>query len=257
MNAGEVTGVGVLVRARSSSRRHDARARPANDYTRRDGPRGDPRRLVLDGLGARPSGRRPRHRVWLDRFAIARAPVTNREYAGFLGDGETEPPAWWQDSRFNDPEQPVVGVSWFDATRFCRWLADREVPVLPAPERGPVGEGRARPALDDARFPWGEDRPADGRLGPAAPRRPTRPPTARPGRPLGRVPRMVSGLGGRGLLRAITFAEPSWPGGGHAARLTRWAWRHQDAWSPVAHRSSLPPALPYSDYGFRVVCETT
>ena len=30
------------------------------------------------------------------------------------------------------------------------------------------------------------------------------------------------------------------------------AWRHQDAWSPVAHRSSLPPALRYSDYGFRV-----
>ena len=27
-------------------------------------------------------GERPRHRVWLDRFAIARAPVTNREYAG-------------------------------------------------------------------------------------------------------------------------------------------------------------------------------
>src|SRR5258705_517704 len=33
---------------------------------------------------------------------------------------------------------------------------------------------------------------------------------------------MVSGLGGRGVLRAITFAEPSWPGGGHAARLARW-----------------------------------
>ena len=33
------------------------------------------------------------------------------------------------------------------------------------------------------------------------------------------------------------------------------AWRHQDPWSPVAHRSSLPPALRYSDYGFRVVRE--
>ncbi len=71
-------------------------------------------------------GERPRHRVLLDRFAIARAPVTNREYAVFLGDGGSEPPAWWQDPRFNDPDQPVVGVSWFDATRFCRWLADRE-----------------------------------------------------------------------------------------------------------------------------------
>ncbi|MBI4561516.1 MAG: SUMF1/EgtB/PvdO family nonheme iron enzyme, partial [Candidatus Rokubacteria bacterium] len=30
-------------------------------------------------------------------------------------------------------------------------------------------------------------------------------------------------------------------------------WRHQLPWSPVAHRSSLPPHLRYSDYGFRVV----
>src|SRR2546430_2626350 len=30
------------------------------------------------------------------------------------------------------------------------------------------------------------------------------------------------------------------------------AWRHADPWSPVAHRSSLPPHLRYSDYGVRV-----
>ena len=31
------------------------------------------------------------------------------------------------------------------------------------------------------------------------------------------------------------------------------AWRHQNPWSPVAHRSSLPPHLRYADYGFRLV----
>ena len=30
------------------------------------------------------------------------------------------------------------------------------------------------------------------------------------------------------------------------------AWRHHDPWSPVAHRSSLPPQLAHSDYGLRV-----
>jgi formylglycine-generating enzyme required for sulfatase activity len=30
------------------------------------------------------------------------------------------------------------------------------------------------------------------------------------------------------------------------------AWRHADPWSPVAHRSSLPPHLRYSDYGVRL-----
>ena len=37
-------------------------------------------------------GERPRHRVWLDAFAIARGPVTNREYAPFLEDTGADPP---------------------------------------------------------------------------------------------------------------------------------------------------------------------
>jgi formylglycine-generating enzyme required for sulfatase activity len=63
-------------------------------------------------------GERPRHRVWLDAFAIARAPVTNREYAPFLEDTGADPPAWWADPRFADREQPVVGVSWHEATTY-------------------------------------------------------------------------------------------------------------------------------------------
>jgi formylglycine-generating enzyme required for sulfatase activity len=121
---------------------------------------------------------RPRHRVWLDPFAIARAPVTNRAYAEFLADGETEPPAWWRDPRFNDPEQPVVGVSWFDATRFCRWLADRQGVSYRLPTEA-EWEKAARAGLDDARFPWGEDRP-----GTASFDRPPRP-TETPANPLG------------------------------------------------------------------------
>jgi formylglycine-generating enzyme required for sulfatase activity len=30
------------------------------------------------------------------------------------------------------------------------------------------------------------------------------------------------------------------------------AWRHAVPWSPVAHRSSLPPHLRYADYGVRL-----
>ena len=47
-------------------------------------------------------GERPRHRVWLDRFAIARAPVTNAEYGDFLEATDATPPPWWNDSRFSD-----------------------------------------------------------------------------------------------------------------------------------------------------------
>src|SRR5262245_56962231 len=68
-------------------------------------------------------GERPRHRVWLDEFSIASAPVTNREYARFLEAAEAAPPPWWDDLRFNDPGQPVVGVNWFEAALYCDWLS--------------------------------------------------------------------------------------------------------------------------------------
>lgn len=32
-------------------------------------------------------------------------------------------PAYWADARFNHPAQPVVGVCWFEAQAYCRWLA--------------------------------------------------------------------------------------------------------------------------------------
>ena len=34
-------------------------------------------------------------------------------------------PAYWDDLRFNQPEQPVVGVSWDDVRAFCEWAGGR------------------------------------------------------------------------------------------------------------------------------------
>lgn len=64
----------------------------------------------------------PRHEVTLSPFFLAPTPVTNAQYAHFLEATPDAPrPEFWADRRYNQPDQPVVGVSWEDAQRFCTW----------------------------------------------------------------------------------------------------------------------------------------
>ncbi len=87
--------------------------------------------------------------------------TTNAQYARFLKATGHKPPLYWEDRNLNAPNQPVVGVSWEDATAFCRWLTQ----VTGVEHRLPTEaqwEAAARGGLTGQPYPWGEANPDAG-----------------------------------------------------------------------------------------------
>jgi iron(II)-dependent oxidoreductase len=96
------------------------------------------------------------HPVRLSPFWIGKTPVTNEQYHEFLKANPTHPPPeFWDDERFNEPRQPVVGVTWYDAKAYCEWagLALTSEAQWEAAARG----------TDRRRYPWGNDPPTEER----------------------------------------------------------------------------------------------
>jgi len=79
------------------------------------------------GSNKRDSDERPIHPVRITKeFLLGRYAVTNAQYAEYLKAVKRKrKPEYWDDRRFNQPEQPVVGVSWDDAQKFCKWAGCR------------------------------------------------------------------------------------------------------------------------------------
>ena len=136
--------------------------------------------------GAR-ENEKPRHPVDLDAFALARFPTTNAMYrcfveAGGYGDGrwwtEAEAaevwrpggtvkgrwdnearvrPEYWDDDRLKGPNQPVVGITWYEALAYCRWLTaaldNGHWYRLPSEAEWE----RAARGLEERRYPWGKE----------------------------------------------------------------------------------------------------
>lgn len=176
-------------------------------------------------------------------FALGRTPVTNLEYAPFLEAGRAPLPPWWRDPAFADPGQPVVGVTWFEASAYARWLCE----VTGGRWRLPTEaewERAARAGLEGAATPWGDALP---------PGEVPEGPLTGPWR-AGRGTPNAFGLFDMGTIVHEWCLD--WYDRGETRRASRGgSWRHHVRWSPPSARSSLPPGFRYSDYGFRVLLE--
>ncbi len=115
---------------------------------------------------------------------IARYPLTNTQYAQFIkAEGYKDErwwtkqgwtykehqkwtqPRYWSDTTYNHPTQPAVGISWYEAVAYCRWLTAQghvqgwlpqgEVIRLPTSREWE----RAARGTDQQLYPWGSEEP--------------------------------------------------------------------------------------------------
>ena len=115
---------------------------------------------------------RPQHPLTLPDYWIGKTEVTNAQFRPFVeGDGYNNPAYWtaagwawrqenkitqpssWDAPPWNGPNYPVVGVSWFEAVAYCRWLSTQTGITFSLPSEA-EWEKAAR-GSDGLIYPWG------------------------------------------------------------------------------------------------------
>ncbi|MEO1256116.1 MAG: SUMF1/EgtB/PvdO family nonheme iron enzyme, partial [Bacteroidota bacterium] len=128
-------------------------------------------RLFADQAAER-SDKRVSKSANIARFAISKYSITNAQFRKFMdADGYNKRQWWtdegwnikereswkqpqaWYDSDWNDDAQPVIGISWFEAVAFCKWLSQvtNENINLPSDAQWQY----AAQGIDGLEYPWG------------------------------------------------------------------------------------------------------
>lgn len=114
----------------------------------------------------------PQRTLTLPGYWIGETPVTNAEFRRFVeGDGYANQADWtahgwawrtanhraqpyyWNDANWNGATYPVVGVSWYEAAAYCRWLSVQTKKDFWLPTEA-QWEKAAR-GTDGRIYPWG------------------------------------------------------------------------------------------------------
>jgi formylglycine-generating enzyme required for sulfatase activity len=218
----------------------------------------------LMGSNAGQECERPVHHVWVDSFLLASTQVTNAEYELFQKSTSSAPAPFWHDANFSHPEQPVAGVSWHEAVRYCDWLSRETGRRFRLPTEA-EWECAARGGLEQKQFPWGDEPPQ------SLPNYATR--WQNGPEPVGRYAANAFGLYDIGdnvhewcsdwydpnYYAASAERNPRGPERSPmrpARKASRGgSWRHHVKVARCSARSSIPPEFQYADYGFRVACD--
>ena len=109
----------------------------------------------------------------LHAYRISKYPIINAQFSAFVQDGGYANPDYWTEAGWqwresNDVTEPqtyggvfdllnhpVVGVSWYEAVAFCRWLMDKLGVEARLPSEA-EWEKAAR-GTDGRRYPWGDE----------------------------------------------------------------------------------------------------
>ncbi|MBI3892523.1 MAG: SUMF1/EgtB/PvdO family nonheme iron enzyme [Candidatus Wallbacteria bacterium] len=91
---------------------------------------------------------RPAHRVWLSEYFMGKYEVTWRQFERFCLETRRAAPL---QPPWDEPELPVVMLTFADAEAYCRWAGLR-LPTEAEWERAAKG-------TDGRRYPWGEQEP--------------------------------------------------------------------------------------------------
>ncbi len=175
-------------------------------------------------------------------------PVTNALYGMYLEDTKAGTfPEYWDNPQYNQPEQPVIGVSYDDAVRFASWLSARLglVKRLPTEDEWEKAARGGR----DVIYPWGDQSPTDG---------------ARANYNGNGRFRSTSPVGsfeqGKNALGLFDLAGNVWEwtstGRGPGSLIVKGgSWMDGPADLRISNRREVDPAKGYVDVGFRLVRE--